>query len=218
MRVWDAPTRLFHWAIVVLIALAYGSWRLGWMETHFLAGYAVLALLIFRMMWGLVGSETSRFRQFVSGPLAGLRDLARWRCESGPDNQVGYSAANGWLVLVLLLLLAAQTATGLFVRDTMMHQGPFAAAVSRDTSDRLTAWHGWLWDALLAAIAVHLLTIVALAAFRRRDLVRPMITGRKRLPGRTRPPRMASSLLALAILMLAVVLAWVVVWLLPRFI
>ena len=197
MRVWDAPTRLFHWAIVILVALAYVSWRLGWMETHFLAGDAMLALLIFRAVWGFVGSETSRFRQFLTGPVAALRDLARWGSGSGPDNQVGYSAASGWSVLVLLLLLAAQTATGLFARSAAIIQAPLAGAVGQDTSNRLTNWHGWLWDVLLAAIALHLLAVLALAAFRRRDLVRPMLlTGRKRLPGRMRPPRMASSLRA----------------------
>ena len=216
MRVWDAPTRLFHWAIVILIALAYASWRLGWMRTHFLAGDAVLALLIFRAAWGFVGSETSRFRQFLVSPLAGLRDPARRR-GGGPDNQVGHDAAGGWMVLVMLLLLAAQTVTGLFARDALSNQGPLANAVGQDARARLTAWHGWLWDLLLAAIALHLLAILAYSAFHRRTLIRPMITGRKRLPGRTRPPRMASSLLALAILVLAAALTWAVVWLLPRF-
>ncbi len=217
MRVWDAPTRLFHWAIVILVGLAYASWRLGWTETHFLAGDAVLALLIFRAAWGFAGSETSRFRQFLVRPPAGRHHPASWR-GGGPDNQVGYSAARGWMALALLLVLAAQTVTGLFARSAMTHPGPLAAAVGQDTSDRLTAWHGWLWDLLLAAIALHLLVILAYAAFRRHDLLRPLITGRKRLPGKTRPPRMASSMLALAILVLAAVLTWAVVWLLPHFV
>ncbi len=216
IRVWDAPTRLFHWAIVILVVLAYASWRLGWIEAHYVVGDAVLALLIFRTAWGFAGSETSRFRQFAASPLAGLRDLAR-AGGGGPDNSVGYSAAGGWMVLLLLLLLAAQTVTGLFARDAGGNRGPLAAAVGPGTSERLSAWHGWLWDLLLAAIALHLLAILTETAFRRRTLIRPMITGRKRLPGRTRAPRMASSLLALAILVLAAVLTWVVVWVLPRF-
>lgn len=217
MRVWDAPTRLFHWAIVILIALAYASWWLGWTETHFVAGDAVLALLIFRTVWGFVGSETARFGRFLLRPPAGQHPPASWR-GGGPDNQVGYSAARGWMVLVLMVVLAAETVTGLFARGAAMQQGPLAAAAGQDASDRLTAWHGWLADVLLAVIALHLLAILGYAALWRHDLLRPLITGRKRLPGRTRPPRMASSLLALAVLVLAVALTWVVVWLLPRFV
>jgi cytochrome b len=217
MRVWDAPTRLFHWAIVILVALAYASWRLGWKETHFLAGYALLALLLFRLAWGFVGSETSRFRQFLVSPLSGLRYLAHWRAGRGPDNQVGHNAAGGWVVLVMLLLLAAQTGTGLFAHGAAMNQGPLANAVGPGARDQLTAWHARLWNVLLAAIALHLLAILAFALFRRQDLIRPMLTGRKRLPGRTRPPRMASPLLALLVLAVAAVITWAIVALLPRF-
>ena len=96
MKVWDAPTRLFHWAITVLIATSYASVQFDRMDLHFLSGYAMLTLLLFRLAWGFVGSETSRFRQFLRSPVAGFRHLARFTRRE-PDDQVGTTRpAAGW--------------------------------------------------------------------------------------------------------------------------
>lgn len=214
MRVWDAPTRLFHWAVVILVALAYASWRLDWMQTHVIAGDVLLALLIFRLGWGLAGSDTSRFRHLFASPAAVLHDLIHG-AGSGPDNRVGYGPASGWMVLELLLLLSAQTVTGLFASGAD-GSGPLAGTVAPAMRASLADWHTWLWDALIVSILLHLLAVVIDTGFRGRTQIGPMVTGRKRLPGRTRPPRMASGLLALAILVLAGVVTWVVVWLVPR--
>lgn len=211
MRVWDAPTRLFHWAIVVLIAVSYVSVEYSWMQIHFLSGYAVLALLLFRVAWGFVGSETSRFRQFLRSPIAGLQHLATFAGKREPDTEIGHNAAGGWMVLLMLAVLAAHVATGLFSNDDIDAQGPLADWVSKDMSNYLTSWHHFSFNVLLGLIALHILTILAYAAVKRHDLVRPMITGKKRLPGNLRQPRFASPFLALAILAASAGLVWALV-------
>ena len=208
MRVWDLPTRLFHWAIVILVATSYLTYRFDQIGYHLLSGYTMLTLLLFRLVWGFVGSDTSRFGRFLKSPVAAFRHLAEFRKRT-PDDEIGHNAAGGWMVLVMLALLAVQVATGLFSNDDVMTQGPLAHLVSRETSDRITGWHALNFNLLLGAIGLHVLAILAYGLIKRHNLLRPMITGRKRLPGHTRQPRMASSLLALALLVLAACLVWV---------
>ncbi len=208
MRVWDAPTRLFHWAIVVLVAVSYTSVQLDWLDIHFLSGYTLLTLLLFRLAWGFVGSETSRFHQFLRSPLAGFRHLAQFTRRE-PDNEVGHNAAGGWMILVLLGLLAVQVTTGLFSNDDATADGPLRHLVSKATSDRISSVHAFNFNLILAAIGLHVLAILAYALIKKHNLLWPMITGRKRLPGATRQPRMASPLLALLILALAGCIVWV---------
>ena len=208
MRVWDLPTRLFHWAVTLLIVTSYVSVQLDRIQLHLLSGYAMLALLLFRFAWGFVGSDTSRFGRFLKSPAAAFRHLAQFRNRE-PDDEIGHNAAGGWMVLALLGLLAAQVATGLFSHDDFVTQGPLAHLVSRSASTWLTNLHALAFYFILAAVAVHVAAVVAYAIVKRHDLLRPMVTGRKRLPGNTRQPRMASPLLALALFVLAACLAWV---------
>ena len=216
MRVWDAPTRLFHWAIVLLVALSYASVQAGWLRVHLLSGYAVLALLIFRVVWGFVGSETARFGQFLASPAKALRHLAGFR-QPAPDTQVGHNAAGGWMVLAMLVLLGVQTVSGLF--NTEEYGATYAAAgalekyVSEGASRAAGIVHAVVFNLLLALIVLHIAAVLAYRLVRRHDLVRPMITGIKRLPAATRQPRMASPVLAAAVL----AGAGVAVWLLATF-
>jgi cytochrome b len=203
LRVWDAPIRLFHWSMVLLFVCAYATSQLNWMELHLLTGYAILALLIFRLAWGVVGSETARFASFVASPMAGLRHLQHFR-EREPDTQVGHNAAGGWMVLVMLALVAIQVGTGLFANDDGAIEGPLMRHVGKPNSDLLSAVHSLVFDFLLAAVILHVLAVIAYAVVKRHDLVRPMITGKKRLPAATRAPRLASPLRALLVLLLAV--------------
>ncbi len=208
MRVWDAPTRLFHWAVVVLVAVSYFSIRFNRIDVHLLSGYTMLALLLFRLAWGFVGSETSRFSQFLRSPLEGFRHLAQFTRRE-PDDHIGHNAAGGWMVLVLLALLAVQVGTGLFSNDDISTDGPLRRYITKDASDRITAIHAFNFNLILAAITLHVLAIIAYAAVKRHYLLWPMITGRKRLPGATRQPRMASPLLALLILALSGCVVWI---------
>ncbi len=210
MRVWDAPTRLFHWAIVLLMAFSYLSALREWNQLHFISGYTVLALLLFRLVWGFVGSETSRFRQFLRSPLVGLRHLAAFG-KREPDTEIGHNAAGGWWVLAMLVALLVQAGTGLFSNNDIDAKGPLAHRVSKATSDWLSGLHSTSFYVLLALVVVHILAIIAYAAVKRHDLVRAMVTGKKRLPANLRQPRFASPFLAVGIFALAAGAVWVLV-------
>ncbi len=210
MRVWDAPTRLFHWAIVVLMTFSYVAVQRGWMQLHFISGYTVLTLLLFRLAWGFVGSETSRFRQFLRSPVHGLRHLAAFG-KREPDTEIGHNAAGGWMVLAMLALLLVQVGSGLFSNDDIDAKGPLAHRVSKAGSDWLSGLHTTSFYILLGLVVLHIVAIIAYAVVKRHDLVRAMVTGKKRLPANLRQPRFASPLLAAGILALAAGAVWALV-------
>lgn len=213
MRVWDGATRLFHWSIVLLVIVSYASISLAdgpgatlWMRIHYVSGETMLALLLFRLIWGVIGSETSRFSRFMRSPLAALRHLGDIR-KREPDTEIGHNAAGGWMVVIVLLVLAAQVGTGLFAHDDANNAGPLAQFAAKATSDMLSGWHGIIFNVLAALIAVHVLAVIAYAVLKGQNLVRPMITGKKRLPAATRAPRMVSPLLAFAVLLVSAAVA-----------
>ena len=210
MRVWDAPTRLFHWIIVLLIAFSYVSIQYDWLQLHFLSGYTILTLLIFRLAWGFVGSDTSKFRNFLTSPIQGLRHLANFPNRS-PDTELGHNAAGGWMVLAMLLALLAQVGTGLFSKDDALSRGPLSHDVSRAASEAVTRIHGVIFYVILGLITLHIVAIIAYAVVKRHDLVRPMITGKKRLPATMRQPRFASPILAIAVLAVSAGSVWLLV-------
>ncbi len=202
VQVWDAPTRLFHWAIVVLFCTAWLTERLNWMELHLLNGYTVLTLLLFRVAWGIVGSDTARFSRFLKSPLAALHHLSSLPRRE-PDTEIGHNAAGGWMVLLMLVLLAVQVGTGLCANDDVMTEGPLVKYVGKDWSDWLSHIHSVNFTLIQIAILLHIAAIAVHAVMKRHDLVRPMITGRKFLPGRMAAPAMASPLLAIVLFAIA---------------
>jgi cytochrome b len=204
IRVWDAPTRLFHWAIVVLIGASWLSESLGWMTIHFISGYSIIALLLFRLAWGFVGSETSRFSHFLKSPMAALRHLAHLHRRE-PDTGIGHNAAGGWMVLVMLVLLAVQAGTGLCANDDGATEGPLFDYVGKAWSDWLSHVHSISFTLIQIAVVLHILAIMAYAVLKRHDLVRPMITGEKYLPMGTQGPVLARPWLALVVFAIAVV-------------
>jgi cytochrome b len=209
VKVWDPWVRLFHWSIVILIGVSYASIQAGNMQLHYLSGYAVLSLVLFRIAWGLVGSDTARFGRFLRSPVAALRHLAEFP-RPDPDREVGHNAAGGWMVLVLIGLLLAQTLTGLFADTGYGDYGPLAKAVASETSDRLTGLHHAIFDGILIAVALHVTAVASYALLKGHDLVRPMVTGRKSLPAEVAAPRMAPARLAAALLGAAVLVVFVV--------
>ena len=210
IRVWDLPVRLFHWTIVVLLVICYVSQLEFWMKLHFIAGYAVLALLLFRLVWGFVGSDTARFNRFLGSPMRVLRHLAEFTRRE-EDRQIGHNAAGGWMVLVLVVLLGVESISGLFTRDDDISEGPLAHHLGGAGTAFSATIHEICWNLILVAVALHLLAILAYWMVKGHNLLRPMITGKKRLPAATRPPRMASPLLALLILAGAAAVVGVVV-------
>ena len=191
VRVWDAPTRLFHWLVVVLVATAYATWRLNWMILHGRVGNVLLTLLLFRLLWGFFGSETARFSRFLASPRTTARYLVH-ALHREPDRQVGHNPAGGWIVLLLLFLLLGETLTGLYVANDIVDVGPFTEITPAPVANAIIALHAIFWDALLAAIALHLLAILAYAVGKGQNLLLPMITGTKFLPESARPPFIAS--------------------------
>lgn len=199
VRVWDAPIRLFHWLAVVLIAALYASWRVNWMDWHATLGDVLLALLIFRLLWGFFGSETARFARFAATPQKALRHLAQL-ARREPDRTVGHNPAGAWMVFFFLGLLFVQSLSGIYINNDIADAGPFTEIVPAPIANAIDALHSILWDVLLVAIALHVLAILAYALLKGQNLTLPMVTGWKRLPLDVAAPRLAHPLLALALL------------------
>lgn len=202
VKVWDGPTRLFHWSLVALIAGAWFTAENGWIDWHFRCGYAILALLLFRLVWGFVGSDTARFVRFVKSPVAALAHLAHIT-KREPDTEIGHNAAGGLMVLAMLALILVQVGLGLFSTDGIFTDGPLAYLVGPDLSDRITGWHEFNFNLILAAVVLHVAAILTYAVLKRHDLVRPMVTGLKKLPAGLAAPRMAPLWLALLVFAVA---------------
>lgn len=181
-RVWDLPTRIFHWAIVAAVLAQWCSaeWNLLSMDWHFRIGYAVLALVLFRIAWGFVGSDSARFSRFLAGPSA-VADYAPGVLRREPSARAGHNPLGGWAVVAMLTLLLAQSLTGLFATDDISLYGPLSERVSVDTAERLTSLHKTLTDVLVAMIALHLVAVSWYSVWKRERLVPAMLSGRKPL-------------------------------------
>lgn len=212
VRVWDAPVRLFHWAIVVLIVTSWISADQGYMRVHLWSGSTMLALLLFRIVWGIFGSTTARFSDFVRSPRTAFRYLRSLGRGEKPLH-AGHNPAGGWMVVAFFAILAAQVTTGLFANDGLKFMGPLALLVPAETSDRITSFHGWLFYGLLALIWLHLVAVFFYLFVKRENLITPMFTGekaRQHVPdGDT--PKFARAWLALPVLLVCAAIArWVV--------
>ncbi|MEA2787930.1 MAG: hypothetical protein QOG73_336, partial [Acetobacteraceae bacterium] len=200
----------FHWALVVLIFAAWLSQELNRMEWHMRIGYTILTLLLFRVIWGFIGSDTARFRRFLRGPVAAFRHLAHIRRRE-PDLEIGHNAAGGWMVLVMLALLGVQAGTGLFSNDDANTEGPLMHLVGKGRSDWLSHIHSLNFTFIEIVIVLHVLAIGTYAVLKRQNLVRPMLTGTKIMPPGLTAPRLANPALALLTLAVAAgVVTWVV--------
>jgi cytochrome b len=207
--VWDLPLRLFHWALVLLFAVAYVSGgRPGYYGLHKSAGYAILGLLVFRLIWGFIGPGPARFVSFLKGPVAAfghLKELLHRRHRPLP----GHNPLGGWAVVAILALMAVQAVSGLFA-TTFDYEGPLARLLSNAGQDMMAALHAFNMDLLLAILVVHLVGIAATSLLGRENLVASMIHGRKELPvGDLAAVRLVSwwrAALAAALSALAVVL------------
>jgi cytochrome b len=188
IRVWDLPTRLFHWLLVVCVALSYVSGRTGGnaMRYHLWSGGAILGLILFRLAWGLVGGRHARFADFVRGPAAAARyarDLWRRQAPRHP----GHNPLGGWSILAMLASLLLQAVTGLFASDDILTEGPLMPLVSKAASDFLTRLHRLNQQVVVALVALHLAAIM-FYWLRGENLVTPMITGRKEWYGTAPAP------------------------------
>lgn len=199
VRVWDLPTRLFHWVLAAAVLAQLGTGLAGVMEWHLRIGYLLLALLMFRLVWGFVGGHWSRFAAFAYAPRALLDYL---RGQALPEHRVGHSPLGALSVFALLALLIAQVATGLVADDEISASGPLTRFVSSATVDLASTWHSTLgkWF-VLGLVALHVLAVLFYVAVRREQLVRPMLSGDKLLTHQSPASRdsAATRLLALVI-------------------
>ena len=178
--VWDLPLRLFHWLLVLLVVVSVISAKIGGnaMQFHLLSGYAVLALVLFRILWGFLGGAHARFASFVRGPAAVISYLrALPRHQAG--QHLGHNPAGAWSVIIMLIVLLVQTGTGLFSNDDIATEGPLAKLVSKALSDRITGAHHLNVKLLYALIALHLSAVAYYLLYKRENLIKPMLTGFK---------------------------------------
>ncbi|MBS0507056.1 MAG: cytochrome b/b6 domain-containing protein [Proteobacteria bacterium] len=210
LRVWDLPTRLFHWSLVATTIALVVSAKLGAdaMQWHLRLGYVMLALLAFRLVWGFVGGYWSRFASFVYSPTRLLRYVSG-RGQS--DDDVGHSPLGALSVFTLLALLLAQVGSGLMSDDEISFAGPLARHVSGDWVNLASWYHKDVGQYLLLAfIALHLCAITFYTLVRHRPLVRAMLRGDKQWPSQERSARddAKSRTWATLVLALAAALAW----------
>ncbi|MCV2217643.1 cytochrome b/b6 domain-containing protein [Thauera sp. Sel9] len=173
--VWDIPTRVFHWTLALLVVAAYCTALIGGnlIVWHGWLGIAIGGLLVFRLVWGVLGSTYARFANFVPGPggiVAYLR--GQWR-------GVGHNPLGALSVLALLAILGFQVVSGLVANDDIAFEGPLYALVSKDTSDWLSGLHRQNFWIIIALVALHVLAILFYAHVKKDNLVKPMISGFK---------------------------------------
>jgi cytochrome b len=203
--VWDLPVRLFHWTLAALILFSWWSVHNHHTDWHIWSGCAILTLLIFRLLWGFVGSSTARFSSFVRGP----RAIARyWR---GTWRGIGHNPLGALSVVALLAAVAMQVGLGLFSEDEDgLYMGPLAQLISVDASDRARDLHEAWFNVVLAVIALHLVAILYYRA-RGRKLTLPMITGRAELEPGAEPMRPGKWWVALICLALGIAITrWII--------
>jgi len=211
VRVWDLPTRAFHWllatAVVGLVITAkVGGNAMVW---HMRLGLAVLALLSFRIIWGLIGGRWSRFASFIYAPGTVLRFL-RGEHRPGDHFEVGHSPLGAFSVFALITLLLVQVGTGLVADDEIATTGPLNRYVASATGLLATGWHkGYGQWILLGLVALHIAAIVVYK-LRGKNLVTPMITGDKPLPADVPAAQDSLATRGLAVVVLAACVAGVV--------
>ncbi len=178
--VWDLPLRLFHWALVLLVASQIVTAWIGGnaLEYHALGGYAILTLVLFRIVWGFLGGTHARFNDFVRGPAAVL-GYAKSLSSKAAAVHRGHNPLGGWSVLAMLASLLVQGCTGLFANDDVMMEGPLVRHVSGRVSEIATAIHDVNAVILMALISLHILAVLFYLFGKKQNLILPMINGRK---------------------------------------
>ncbi len=181
ISVWDPWVRITHWGLVICVA---GSWLTrelegDWFAWHVRFGYAVLVLVITRILWGFVGTRHARFSDFVRGP----RAIVAYLKAAAREYPQGHNPLGALMIVAVLALLLVQAVTGLFANDQVFETGPLFGHVTIETSDFLTTLHKQTFDWITAAIGVHVAAALFYLWVMRENLILPMITGRKRIDG-----------------------------------
>lgn len=183
IRVWDIPVRLFHWLLVLLVVTLFVTGKLGgnWLEWHKRAGFSVLGLVAFRILWGFVGSHHARFANFLRGPTVVFAYI-KVVMHKDSRHYAGHNPLGALSVVTMLGVLLLQSVLGLFSNDDLMLEGPYASLVSKAVSDQVTVLHKLNADLILILVGIHLAAIAFSWFYKKQNLVKPMFTGDKILP------------------------------------
>lgn len=190
VRVWDLPTRIFHWSIVALVALGLITGFLSpewWMGVHTWAGYGTVLLVVFRLVWGVFGSEYSRLETFTFTPkeiIAHIREVIFLR----PTHYIGHNPAGALMIFALIFILAGISLSGLMVLGGEENQGPLAGVVSYQVGDLAAEIHDALTFVLMGLVVLHIIGVITEIRLSGENLVKSMIDGIKQVPDRIRPP------------------------------
>lgn len=212
VRVWDLPVRLVHWSIVVLLAALLVTGLVGdeWLIWHMRFGQAMLALVVFRVLWGFVGSRNARFSAFLRGPGEIVRYVRSFTGRH--ERHATHNPLGGWMVVLLLVALLVQAAAGLFTNDDVLYGGPLSERVTKDTSDAISVFHRRFWWVVATLSAVHIVAVLAYLGLWKDNLIVPMLTGYKALPEGAGTPEdaAASTVKATALLVACGLAVWYV--------
>lgn len=210
LRVWDLPTRIFHWALVGSVVVSIVSIKFaGNPRVHTISGYIALGLIVFRIVWGFIGPTYARFSSFLRGPGSVLR-YAGSMIKPPHEFHAGHNPLGGLMVAVMLLVLLFQATTGLFANDDIATDGPLAKKVTKEVSDMITSWHRKNSYVIYAITGAHVLAVFGYLVVFRENLIRAMVSGVKDAPASTAAPGIDSSRFGTAAVVAAIVAA--IVW------
>lgn len=190
IRLWDLPTRLFHWTLVLGIGFSWFCAEVGgnWTVWHERSGIFLLALVLFRIVWGFVGSDTARFARFLTSPLHAWQHLQELKGQ-GTAFHAGHNPLGAWMVVALLAIVLLQGATGLFATDDIMTEGPLMGLVSGSTAETLTTIHHLLFNGILLLVALHVGAVLFYRLAKRTNLIKAMVVGKADWPVAQPPPQ-----------------------------
>ncbi len=214
LKVWDLPVRIFHWGLVIAFAAAYITNLLGvnYFKYHLWCGYTVIILVLFRIIWGVVGTYHAKFIHFVRNPFATIKYVISI-IKKADKHYAGHNPLGALMVLVLLLTILIQAVTGLFSNDEIFNLGPLYGYVSNDLSLTLTEIHQNLFYWILGAVILHIIAVCLHVFFKHDNIIKAMVTGKKSSKGFENETAITSSRIGLAIIILiilAITLAWVI--------
>lgn len=178
--IWDLPTRFFHWLLVLSLLAQYvtAEWLDNAIEWHFYIGYFTLFLIVFRVLWGVVGTQHAKFSSFVKGPKAVFKYATTlFRRDTPPS--LGHNPLGGWFVIVMLTLVAVQAVSGLFMTDDVFLDGPYRSLAGDEVLEWMSTVHHLAFDLLLYVIGLHIIAITFYRVYKKQNLVQPMIDGGK---------------------------------------
>ncbi|KMT65048.1 cytochrome b/b6 domain-containing protein [Catenovulum maritimum] len=180
VKIWDGATRFFHWALVLNIFAAWYTIENRLIDLHEIFGHCLIALLVFRVCWGLFGSSTARFKHFIVHPIVAFRYLKQ-SLRLQVHHEVGHNPAGGWMIIIMILVIGFQVISGLFSNNDLGFSGALSDYVSKDMSDTLTQLHGINFDILLAIIWLHLVAVFFYVLVKKDNLIKTLLTGKKQL-------------------------------------